>query len=111
MRVCPSVFMCMWYSQAGLLFGAEIAKDTEKSGWSQPTSQMPSSSGMRSAPPALGFYPAALRAGPDSPVPMPAGAQGPSYLDSESRRARHEGRDRGKGGALRGEAGVFLTMR
>lgn len=43
---------------------------------------------------------------------MPAGAQRkPSYLDSESRRARQEGRDRGKGGALRGEAGVFLTMR
>lgn len=67
---------------------------------------------MRSAPPALGFYPAALRAGPDSPVPRPAGAcRKPSYLDSESRRARQEGRDTGKGGVLRGEAGVFLTMR
>lgn len=32
------------------------------------------------------------------------------YLDSESRRARQEGRD-GDGGALTGDAGVFLTMR
>lgn len=32
-------------------------------------------------------------------------------LDSEIRRARQEGRDEGNDGALRGEAGVFLTMR
>lgn len=34
-----------------------------------------------------------------------------SYLDRESRRARQEGRARGAWGALRGDAGVFLTMR
>ena len=34
-----------------------------------------------------------------------------SYLDSESRRDRQEGRDRGDWGALRGDTGVFLTMR
>lgn len=32
-------------------------------------------------------------------------------LDNEIRRARQEGRDEGKDGALRGEVGVFLTMR
>lgn len=34
-----------------------------------------------------------------------------SYLDRESRRARQEGRAGGPGVVLRGEVGVFLTMR
>lgn len=46
------------------------------------------------------------------PVPRFAEAYiRPSYLDKEIRRARQEGRDEGKDGTLKGEVGVFLTMR
>ena len=56
----------------------------------------------------------AVRSGPEALWPAPpSGAHQAqaSYLDRESRRARQEGRAGGPGAVLRGEVGVFLTMR
>lgn len=55
------------------------------------------------------------QAGEQAPVcghsSVPSSLGEASYLDSESRRDRQEGRDRGSWGAPRGDSGVFLTMR
>lgn len=48
---------------------------------------------------------------PRPPRPPRPHGLGPTHLDRESRRVRQEGRARGKGATLRGDAGVFLTMR
>lgn len=50
--------------------------------------------------------------GPEPPArPQARSPSRASYLDRESRRVRQEGRDRGKGTELKGDTGVFLTMR
>lgn len=58
--------------------------------------------------------PQAPACGPEvrQPGPWPTGSWlRTSYLDSESRRVRQEGRDRAKGLSLRGDPWVFLMMR